>query len=339
MAVYKLFASKDATIYSEHPTMNTGMDAILELSRTKSFIDSGSAVARILIAFDTGEITDVLTRYGIQSESYYLRLFLSEALEIPTGYDLLVQPVATEWSMGTGRYLNYPYTTNGVNWNNATADRAWDTPGGDYNSEEGVIESFKVYGDKDVQVDVSPIMSSAANGFIIRNTQPAEFDPNYQYTLSFFSRDTNTIYPPVLEIRWDDSFYDSSITGSIVTTPDLNITLANNRGEYHEEDVVRFRLNVREQYPARRFATSSLYTEQQFLPPTTYWAIQDVRDDIMVVNFDEQFTKVSADTKSNYFDIYMNGLEPERYYKLLVKTVVDNQTIVYDNHYFFKIKE
>jgi len=32
MAVYKLFPTKDATLYSYYPAMNTGLDAILEAS-------------------------------------------------------------------------------------------------------------------------------------------------------------------------------------------------------------------------------------------------------------------------------------------------------------------
>jgi hypothetical protein len=32
MAVYKIFPTQDATLYSAYPTMNTGLDAILEVS-------------------------------------------------------------------------------------------------------------------------------------------------------------------------------------------------------------------------------------------------------------------------------------------------------------------
>ena len=33
----------------------------------------------------------------------------------------------------------------------------------------------------------------------------------------------------------------------------------------------------------------------------------------------------------------MNGLEPERYYQILVQTTVDNNTIVMDENYYFKV--
>jgi hypothetical protein len=34
MAVYKIFPTQDATLYSAYPTMNTGLNAILEASNT-----------------------------------------------------------------------------------------------------------------------------------------------------------------------------------------------------------------------------------------------------------------------------------------------------------------
>ncbi len=38
MSVYKIFPSKDTTIYSEKSTTNAGMDAILELTKEKSVL-------------------------------------------------------------------------------------------------------------------------------------------------------------------------------------------------------------------------------------------------------------------------------------------------------------
>ena len=71
----------------------------------------------------------------------------------------------------------------------------------------------------------------------------------------------------------------------------------------------------------------------------SYYAIKDAKSDTVVVDFDTSYTKISADTQGSYFDVYMNGLEPERYYKLLVKTVISGSTLVFDNEYFFKVLE
>ncbi len=58
----------------------------------------------------------------------------------------------------------------------------------------------------------------------------------------------------------------------------------------------------------------------------------------IVVDYDTSYTKISCDPNGNYFDVYMNGLEPERYYKLLIKTVVAGKEIVIsDKDYIFKV--
>jgi len=33
----------------------------------------------------------------------------------------------------------------------------------------------------------------------------------------------------------------------------------------------------------------------------------------------------------------MNGLQPERYYKILIKTAINGSTVVLDNDYYFKV--
>jgi hypothetical protein len=57
----------------------------------------------------------------------------------------------------------------------------------------------------------------------------------------------------------------------------------------------------------------------------------------MVINFDTQYTQISADSTGNYFDIYMNGLEPERYYAVLVKTIINGSTLIIDDDNHFKV--
>jgi hypothetical protein len=56
-----------------------------------------------------------------------------------------------------------------------------------------------------------------------------------------------------------------------------------------------------------------------------------------VVDFDTQFTQISADVSSSYFDVYMNGLEPERYYAILIKTDIDGTVQIFDDQYYFKV--
>jgi hypothetical protein len=54
--------------------------------------------------------------------------------------------------------------------------------------------------------------------------------------------------------------------------------------------------------------------------------LKDLKTNQMVVDFDTSYTKLSADSGSNYFKVYMDGLEPERYYQLMIKTTVGDET-------------
>ena len=56
-----------------------------------------------------------------------------------------------------------------------------------------------------------------------------------------------------------------------------------------------------------------------------------------MVDFDPIYTKISADNLSNYFDVHMYGLEPERYYKILIKTEISGSVTVFDDRYIFKV--
>jgi hypothetical protein len=216
--------------------------------------------------------------------------------------------------------------------------------GGNWYTASTATQSFGVYTEKDVCLDVTNIINEFTervipnNGFIIKTSGSLEFDPDYLYNLNYFSRDTNTIYPPVLEFRWDDSHYNvNGSIGTLVTSQDIRVSIANNKGEFNEKEIYRFRLNVRDQYPVRTFSTTSLYTSPKYLPISSYYSIKDVKSDTIVVDFDDNYTKISADSQGSYFDVYMNGLEPERYYKLLIKTIINGSTIVFDNEYFFKV--
>jgi hypothetical protein len=58
---------------------------------------------------------------------------------------------------------------------------------------------------------------------------------------------------------------------------------------------------------------------------------------LLLTYFDELYTQISSDDKGNYFDVYMSGLEPERYYKVLIKTIINGSTLIFDDNYYFKV--
>jgi hypothetical protein len=356
MAIYKIFPNKDASIYSFYPTKNAGLDEILDLSIYNS-LENTSEVSRILLSFNNNEIQDILTNKIISSNyKTYLKLFLANATEIPLDYTILCHPVSGSWNMGTGRAANIPATTNGVSWkysndlNGSIFTASIDGSVSSYNgtnigggawytsSNFTATQSFTYAINKDIELDVTNTISSSyyQNGFIIKHSGSLEFTTSLSFETKYFSVDTHTIYPPCLEFRWDDFIYNTGSL-SVINSSNINISLNNNKGEFQLDSVNRFRVNVRDRYPTRTFQTSSVYLNNKVLPTSSYYAIKDIKTDEFVIDFDTTFTKLSADPQGNYFDIYMNGLQPNRYYQVLVKTIISGSTIITEDNNYFKI--
>ena len=245
------------------------------------------------------------------------------------------------------------YVTASYSGSDNAGGCTWYTGSSDPNNTNiAITQSFTLRSDKDLNAPVTDIIkvwysSSKSiggytnienNGFIVKWEDAIEFNPAdaIQPIMQFYSVDTNTIYPPALEIKWNDH---SFITGSLppIQTSDLFVALDNNPGIFYEESINRFRLNVRPDYPARIFSTQSIDTINHYLPSSSLYAIKDLDTNEFIVDFDSEFTKISCDAQSNYFDVYMNGLQPERYYKILIQTTISGSTIVKDDNYNFKI--
>ena len=115
------------------------------------------------------------------------------------------------------------------------------------------------------------------------------------------------------------------------------MSLDNNQGVFYSESINNFRLNVRPEFPVRTFETSSIDTLNYALPSSSYYAIKDLDTNEFVVDFDKEFTQISCDPTGSFFKVYMNGLEPERYYQILIQTEIQGNTIVMDENYYFKV--
>ena len=364
MAIYKIFPEKSATLYSFYPTLNTGLDEIIEIS-TFYTINSTDEVSRGVIKFPTNQIQTIIGSIPNNvSQSAYLKLYLANASSIPLDYTLDCYPLSGSWNMGTGRLGNVPTTTDGVSWqyrDGVDGASTWATGsivtssykngnagGGSWytSSIYAASQSFTFSTSKDIEFNITNIVTGWNNntinndGLIIKNSSAIEFNPSSsKFELKYFSGNTHTIYPPCLEIRWNDSVYSPGILSSSIINSDLfTPSLGNNKGEYQQDSIQRFRINVRDKFPIRTFQTSSVYLNNKALPSSSYWSIKDLDSEEIVIDYDINYTKISCDSTGNYFDVYMNGLEPERYYKLLFKTVLSNgETVISDNNYYFKV--
>jgi hypothetical protein len=156
--------------------------------------------------------------------------------------------------------------------------------------------------------------------------------------ISFFSMDTNTIFPPKLEFAWDDSSFS---TGSLseLEAEDKIVYFKNLRREYVDGERVRFRIVGRERYPSRSYTTTLQSLDTNYLPTSSYYAIKDAHTDDFVVPYDTSYTKISCDASGSFFDIRTDGLQPNRYFRLLIKTERNGLIDIYDDGFFFKIKK
>ena len=375
MAIYKLFPSKDATIYSRYPNRNTGLDEILDVSIEDATTSGYTQANRFLIQFSQTEIIDVLTNKvgnSLWSASLSAYLAYGDGLNIDTTLEFY--PVSQSWEMGTGKYNYNPEYTNGVSWTyrGASNTSAWATSsfgpystasynpnpsasagGGTWytgSSNLSIVsnvtssQTFTYFDDFDINADVTNIVKAWTsslidnNGIIVKQKDEFIDSSSYSITLRYFSRDTHTIYPPSLDIKWRDYTWNTgSSTQTILNTTPSFISLSENPGIFYPESINKFRVNARPEYPVRVWQTSSFYTINYYLPTSSYYAIKDLDTNEFVINFDDQFTQLSADDQSSYFNLYMNGLQPERYYTVLIKTTINGSTMIFDNDYSFKI--
>ena len=179
------------------------------------------------------------------------------------------------------------------------------------------------------------------HGFLIKKPESIETNVSHSFGyLKYFSVDTHTIYPPTLTFKWDDSSFPDSYTGGLGSagTTELDVSLYNIKKEYNQNDVAKMKIHVREKYPQRQFASSSNYLTNLYFATSSHYSIRDAHTEEEIIPFSHDYTKLSAQDDCMYFKIYMNGLQPERYYRVLFRHIdLQGNTTVYDDNYYFKV--
>lgn len=369
MAIYKIFPTADTTLYSGYVNANTGLDEILDVST--NFITNNPPTngakpqaSRFLLKFSPTEIDDIFSSKILNSTwEADLKCYTANVTGLNSTSAIKVNAIAEDWNMGTGRYLDLPEVQNGASWKYRTYEGGtqWTTSSftagttGSYNlttnsnSAGGGVwytgseasASFSYYSDPDIKVDITNIVtnwsSSAFNnyGVIVRQSASQEFVDSIheQTTLKYFSRDTHTIFPPVLEFKWDDFSYDTGSLEVLNTLP-ATLVLSNNPGIFYSGSINRFRVNTRPTYPPKVYRTGSLYTTNYALPAESFYRIKDVYTNEVAIEYDSTYTKLSCDSSGSFFDLYLNGLQPERYYKIEIKTTIGDTVLITDTGEF-----
>ena len=234
------------------------------------------------------------------------------------------------------KFTDFKYDAH---WDKNVGGGTWYTAS--FGTGKHYYQSFNKYTD-DLNVEVTDYVSEwidgtrSNNGFIIKKSKSDEQSTTKFGSIKFFSSDTNTIYPPTLEVRWDDS---SFVTGSLnaLSSDDIIVYVKNLSTEYKESSRAKIRVYGRERFPARTFSTTSNYSLVKYLPSTTYYSIVDSETEQVIVPFDTNYTKVSCDSEGNYFDFWFNGLQPERYYKFVFRVDQNGTVKYYDDNFYFKV--
>jgi hypothetical protein len=370
------YPESDATVYEGIQTTNTGLDELLEIGKRLGTDGSTLLKSRALIKFDTSEILSTVSKYGVNINSckFVLQLYTSYAKNLPAQYTLESKLVAQPWTNGTGYLNSNPIVSNGITWATPYASWSLDSQSGSlWISSSQQIElgssgifvsgsgtggswlystgstSFSSsydysYQTTDLTLDVSDSIlkwisgsnsqSIDNNGFIIKLSDADEADGTVTGYINYFSRETHTIYVPKLTMYWDNSEYSSSLSAASLESYTVYTNL---KPEYKDTEIVKLRIYTRDKYPQK--SPTNLFPTQTVkrLPQTTYYAIRDAATDEYIIPYDNIYTKVSCDNTSNYIYIDMNGLMPERYYRLEFE-IVDGFTEQYVNdEIYFKV--
>ena len=372
---YFEFATKDTTLYEESQSLNSGLDEILEVRKDKNADGSVIYVSRALIKFDLTYISQSVVDGLISSPTYYLNLYDANSQALNISQKLYAYPVSQSWDVGSGRQDSNPIIEDGASWryrDNGTTETQWSSvytgSGGTwYSGSDGqysleASQSF-THEAADVRMDVTGIVnnwiysgSSYANeGFMLKrsgsignsDSSLPEGDTTHYGRFVFFSRDTHTVYQPKLEVVWNDSKW---ATGSLSALSSDNLSdmvfyMRGFRPEYKENSKVKFRLVGRERYPEATYSTgqySTGYSTAKYLPSgSTYYQIRDAYTEEVVIPFGSG-SVISCDSTGNYFNLWMKGLQSERFYKIEYKVVsgsgTSDETIqFFDEKHSFKV--
>lgn len=336
---YFVTSSKDATLYLQQPSQNTGRDEILEVSKT--YYGNLKDVAHTLIKFDTDTLSSKISSGEVTMSEATLLLRECESDEVPLDYTIYANIVSGSWEMGIGTRFD-DITSDGVSWKQRNNNVEWldddyatgvtgslNGYGGTWFTGSESTQSFS-YESTDISMDVSASLNEwisgtySNEGFILRHSSVFENDTNDYGQLKFFSKETNTIYQPKIRIGWDDS---SFATGSLteLSEDDIKVTFKRLKSTYKVNSKPKVLVFGRELYPLKTYTNEFAYNDVKFLPSTTYYQVKDAITDEVIIPF-SNYSKVSCDSNGNFIRLNLENWETNREYYIEIK--VDRDGVV-----------
>ena len=215
-------------------------------------------------------------------------------------------------------------------------------------------QSFRRNSQGDIGIDVTKIVNVwnddiiPNNGFILMLSNEVvehisnKFNTNTDF--EFYSRDTNTIYSPALQISWDDSEFkpygESGSLEPLDLRSDILVTLPNITETYKSGEVVKITVFGRNKYQLKEFyqdLQQPYMLTPKYLPEKTYYQLRDAESEMVIYNFGE-YTKVSCNEYGNYFYFDTTGIPLERYYRFAIKSIFEDGTVrIFNIDKIFKV--
>jgi hypothetical protein len=208
-------------------------------------------INRSLLNFDLTSISESISSGKIENPRFVLKLKISNEYELPMKYTIYAFPISQSWTLGSGEVV-YGGTDNGVSWTYKDSGSIWYFPtasgirpvldffntqsnsdgsfkygGGTWYYTDGTISLMSTqsfyYESSDINMDITPmamawIENRIPNNGVILMASSEISSTESDYLLEFYSRDTNSVSSPCLDVMWDDFIFitGSSGTGSVI---------------------------------------------------------------------------------------------------------------------------
>ena len=353
--------------YVESKIYNSRFLIKFDTSDIESKVNSGkiSSNAKYYLSLRTAEVREIPQEYKIYAYP------LSSSWVNGTG-KYFNKPITTDgvsWKYRTSKTVgtewNIPPAIQNLEWDevsdswvdanllfginlsaNVTSSYFTNEGGGTWWTFNGAecTQSFS-FESSDVYMDVTPIVKKwitgsgrfENDGFIIKFSNELESSVETITNLKFFGADSNTIYIPRLHVVWDDSTFN---TGSLSQIDTENLVLAVKLKKYYtENEKAKIRVHAYNRYPQKTYTTQSYYTQTYYLPSSSYYEVRDAHTDEIILPFNTSGSKLSCDSEGNYFNLWMDSFQPERFYRIVVKVESEggNNVQIFDNNYYFKV--
>jgi len=367
-----MYPSQDATLYQADPKVNTGADEILEIGKRLSNIggEAGFSLSRSLIKFDMTEVSQSLSKYNtsVNDCKFILKLYTIDANVVAQNWTNGTGFINYQFPVDDGCSWNKPVSGSTAFWSSSAADinfpigsnfhingsgsdpgqgGSWlyeKSPSSPTQGGTHFTESFSNR-PSDLTIDVTDAVKlwisgsdgyiAPNHGFILKFSDADESNISVSGFIRFFSRESHTVYVPRLVMMFDKSSFETGSMSQIdLDSYAIHTTL---KKSYKDTEISKIRIYGRNKYPQKSATNLFPVKTVNYLPSSSLYSIIDAATDEIVIPYDNEYTKVSCDEKSNFISLDMSGLMPERYYRIEFKVKEGIFEEYISDKFFFKV--